>query len=141
MTRTMLRGVACAALLALTAPAAAGTKNGVTPLAPRAGASVPEGSTVKFRARARGGGTVWLHVCRKRSKNGDGVICSRTLIRQMRRRDGVYRWTEKEGGYPSHWLNTPRTYYWQVHRIKCEGGVQDCRQEGEIRKLTVAGRR
>jgi hypothetical protein len=137
MLRTMLRGAACAALLALATPAAAGTMNGVTPLAPKSGKSVEVGATVVFKARAKGGGSVWLHVCKNRKRNGDGVICNRTLIRQMRKRDGVYRWKEVEGGFPSHWLNTPGTYYWQVHRIKCEGGTADCRQEGEVRKLRV----
>ena len=137
MTRTMLRGAACAAVLALAVPAAAGTKNGVTPLGPKAGKSVPVGSTVVFKARAKGGGTVWLHVCRNKKRNGDGVICKNPLIRQMKKRGKVFRWTEEEGGFPSHWLNRPDTYYWQVHRIRCEESTRDCFQEGEIRKLKV----
>ena len=139
MTATMLRALACAAVLSLAAPAAAGTRNGVTPLAPKAGKTVVAGSTVVFKARAKGGGSVWLHVCRRKARDADGVICKRPLIRRMKRRDGVFRWTEREGGYPSHWLNTADTYYWQVHRIKCEESTADCRQEGEVRKLQVTG--
>ena len=139
MTAPMLRGLACAALLLLAAPAAAGTKNGVKPLAPKAGKKVAAGSTVKFKVRATGGGSVWLHVCERRKRNADGVICNKTLIRRMKKQGDVYRWTEKEGGFPSHWLNTPGTYYWQVHRIRCEDSSDDCRQEGEVRKLRVTG--
>jgi hypothetical protein len=91
-----------------------------------------------FRARARGGGTVWVHVCKSKRRNREGIICNREYIRQMKtKKDGVYRHRVDEYTHPTYWLNTVGTYYWQVHRIKCQGSTRDCRQEGPIYKLRV----
>jgi hypothetical protein len=138
VTRIAIRALALIAVLALAVPALAATKHGVTPVAPKAGATVKAGVAFTFKAKAKGGGTVWLHVCKSKKKKKDGTICNTALIAQMKKKDGVYRHTTKTYSFPSHWLNTPGTYYWQVHRIKCEGSTSDCRQEGPIVKLKVA---
>jgi hypothetical protein len=129
--------LALPALLLLPAAATAATKNGVTPIAPKAGASVPVGSTPTFRARARGGGTVWVHVCKSKRKDRFGVICHKADIGQMKRRGGEYRYTSKFFDFPEFWLNSPGTYYWQAHRIKCSTGSTDCRKEGPIIRFRV----
>jgi hypothetical protein len=129
--------LAAVAALAVAVPALAATKHGVTPLSPKPNASIAAGSKVTFKARAKGGGTVWLHVCKSKRRRADGTICSSSHIRQMRKKDGVYRTTPTRYTFPSYWLNTPGSYYWQVHRIKCEGSTSDCRQEGPVLKLRI----
>jgi len=124
--------LALGALLLLPGAASAATKNGVTPLAPKAGSTVPVGSTPTFRVRARGGGTVWVHVCKSRKKDRFGVICHKADIGQAKRRGGEYRYTPKFFDFPEFWLNSPGTYYWQAHRIKCTTGSTDCRKEGPV---------
>lgn len=129
----MLAGVLAAGIVA--AAAHADTRNGVTPLAPERGAEVPADAPLTFRVRARGGGRVFLHVCRRREPVVDGVICRRALIRELRRVPGSrrYRWTE-----PAYGLE-PGRYFWQAYRIRCEGEDDDCRQEGPVRSLRVTG--
>ena len=133
--RTLL---AIIAMLVLAAPAAAATKHGVTPLAPKANASVPAGQSPTFRVRAKGGGTVWVHVCTSRKKDKAGVICSDASIGQAKHSNGAYKYKPKFFDFPDFWLNTPGTYYWQAFRIKCESGISDCDQEGPVVKLKVA---
>jgi hypothetical protein len=137
MKRLALRTIVLTGVLALAVPALASTKHGVTPLSPKSGTSVPAGVAFTFKAKAKGGGTVWVHVCKSRKKAKDGTICSTELIRQMSRKDGVYRRKAPIFGYDEYWLNSPGTYYWQVYRIKCEGSTSDCKQEGPIYKLRV----
>lgn len=129
----MLAGALVAGLLA--AAAGAETRNGVTPLEPDRGAEVREDAPITFRVRARGGGRVFVHVCRSRERVVDGVICKRQLIRELRRVEGTrrYRWTE-----PAFAL-APGRYFWQAYRIRCEGPDEDCRQEGPIFRLRVTG--
>ena len=122
--------------LALTGVAAAVTKHGVTPLAPKAGSAVPAGESPTFRMRVSGRGQVWVHVCKSARKNRSGVICSKESIGRARRRNGVYRFTPRFFDFPEFWLNSPGTYYWQAFRIACEGS--DCDQEGPVVKFRVA---
>ena len=89
--------------------------------------------------RARGSGQVWVHVCKTKRQNADGVICSKESIGRARKRDGVFRYKARFFDFPGFWLNTPGTYYWQAHRISCEGDLSDCRQEGPIVRFRVAG--
>ena len=127
-----------AALLALTLPAAApaATKNGITPLAPKAGGLIASGKSPTFRMRARGSGQVWVHVCKSAAKLRNGVICSEESIGRAKNVSGVFRFTPKFFDFPEFWLNTPGTYYWQAHRIDCSGG--DCQKEGPTVKFRVA---
>lgn len=134
----MLRPLALALLLAvaLAAPASAATKNGITPLAPKAGSSVPAGKSPVFRFRSTGKGQRWVHVCKKKKKDRDGVICTKAEIGQAKKKNGVYEYKPKFYDFPAFWLNTRGTYYWQAHRIDCN--AKDCRQEGPIVKFKVA---
>ena len=122
--------------LALAGPAGAATKNGITPLAPKAGTSVPAGKSPTFRMRVSGPGQVWVHVCKSKARDRDGVICTDPSIGRARKRNGVYQYKPKFFDFPTFWLNSPGTYYWQAHRIACNGS--DCRQEGPVVRFKVS---
>jgi len=139
MSRRLILTLAIAGMLAVPTAASAATKNGVTPLAPKAGSSVPAGKSPTFRMRAKGGGQVWVHVCKSKRKDADGLICNKEIGR-AKKRSGTFRYKPRFFDFPGFWLNNPGTYYWQAHRIACEGGdISDCRQEGPIVKFRVAG--
>ena len=126
-------------VLALPATAGAATRNGVTPISPKAGDAVPRGEAPLFRVRARGGGEVYVHVCRSRKRRADGLICTRESVgRAKRGKGGVYRYRPRFHDFPGFWLNRPGVYFWQAHRIRCERRrTRDCRQEGPTLKLRV----
>ena len=124
--------------IALAGVASAATKNQLTPVSPKPGATVELGKAATFKVRSTGRGTVWVHVCKSRKKNSKGVICNKQFIGQAKRSDGVYRAKQKFFDYPDFWLNRPGTYYWQAYRISCEDGdFKDCQQEGPVVKFRV----
>jgi hypothetical protein len=129
--------MAVAATLTLAGAASGVEKNGITPLAPKADATVREGRAPTFRMRVDGSGTVWVHVCKSRRRRADGTICSTASIGQARRSGGEYRYRPKFFDYDSFWLNSPGRYYWQAHRIDCSGGTEDCKQEGPVVRFRV----
>jgi hypothetical protein len=133
----MLPAVLVAALLAA-APAMAATKNGITPIAPKQGAVVPVGTKPVFKGKVKGAGPVWVHVCKKDKKNGEGVLCHNAEITQAKKNDGRFKVRAPFFDFPAFWLNSPRTYFWQAHRIACEGDLSDCRQEGPTVKFKVS---
>lgn len=134
--RTTVALIAAAALLS-PAAASGATKNGITPLAPKAGAIVPVGQSPTFRMRVKGSGTVWVHVCRSAKLRRDGTICSKESIGQAKRVGKEYRFTPPFFDYPDFWLNQPGTYFWQALRIDCKVGRRDCRQEGPVVRFLV----
>jgi hypothetical protein len=126
--------------LAVPSAASAATKNGVTPLAPKAGSSVPAGKSPTFKMRVRGKGTVFVHVCKSKRMAKDGRICHKADIGQARKRSRIWRFKPRFFDFPAFWLNNPGTYYWQAFRIACEGGnLTDCYQEGPVMRFKVAG--
>jgi hypothetical protein len=136
----MLSRVVAGAVLSvsLLVPAgAAQASGGITPLAPKKNATVRAGTSPTFKMRVRGAGTVWVHVCKSKKRNGDGVICSKAQIGQAKKKGGVYRFKPKFFDFPAFWLNTPGRYYWQAYRINCEGNLNDCKQESKITKFKV----
>lgn len=138
MTRHLAIPLAVLAVLASAATAHAATKNGVTPVSPKANATVATGATPTFKMKVRGKGQVWVHVCESKKKNADGVICNDESIGQARKNGKTYQYTPKFFDFPDFWLNSPGTYYWQAHRIDCSTGTDDCLKEGPIVKLKVA---
>ena len=133
--RLLTAAVAAAALVA--APAHAATKNGITPVAPKAGATVAVGKRPTFKMRVKGAGQVWVHVCKSKRKDSAGVICTDESIGRARKKGGTFQYKPKFFDFPEFWLNSPGTYYWQAHRINCEGNLNDCRQEGPIVRFKV----
>src|SRR5262245_14478627 len=133
IARTAIGSLLAAFVIAAPAQAA----SGITPLSPRSGATVPVGESPTFKMRVKGSGTVWVHVCKSRKKNRDGVICNKESIGQARKRGGVYSYKPQFFNFDEFWLNTPGTYYWQAFRIHCETGQSDCRQESAITRFKV----
>ena len=131
--------LAAVVLLPATAvSAAAATKHGITPTAPRAGSTVALGTATTFKLRVRGSGPVYVHVCRSPKRDKHGVICDRELI-QRAKRVGARRYAAKVRffDFPTFWLNQAGTYYWQANRIACVKDTTDCRQEGPVVKFRV----
>jgi hypothetical protein len=125
--------------LALAGPAAAATKNGITPLAPKAGTSVPSGKAASFRMRVSDPGAgVFMHVCKSSKKDKEGMICKKATILQAKKRKGVFVAKQTFYDFPAFWLNNPGTYYWQAYRIECRSGSSDCKQEGPVVRFKVS---
>ena len=134
------RTLATCAFLALTitGPAAAATKNGITPLAPKAGTSVPAGKAATFRMKVSDPGAgVFVHVCKSNKKDKDGMICRKATILQAKKRKGAFQAKQTFYDFPAFWLNNPGTYYWQAYRIECTGSSSDCKQEGPVVRFKV----
>jgi hypothetical protein len=134
--RRLLLAAPIAALALLAAPALGA--GGITPIAPQKGDTIPAGKRPTFKLRVHGKGQVWVHVCKSKSKDADGLICSDESIGRARRVTGSrFKYRPKFFDYPEFWLNSPGTYYWQAHRISCENGIDDCRIEGPTVKFKV----
>jgi hypothetical protein len=85
-----------------------------------------------------GSGPVYVHVCKSKKKDADGLICSKESIGKTKKKSGSRREYKPEFfDFPTFWLNSPGTYYWQAHRINCEDGIDDCRLEGPTIKFKV----
>ena len=124
--------------LALSGPAAAATKHGITPLAPKAGTSVPAGKAATFRMRvSKPGAGVFMHVCKSKKKDKEGMICKKATILQAKKKKGVFQAKQTFYDFPAFWLNNPGTYYWQAYRIECHSGSSDCKQEGPVVRFRV----
>ena len=136
-----LRLLAVIAGLAFAAPAVAdaATKNGITPVAPKAGKTVKTGTRPVFKVRSKGKGTVWVAVAKTNKVDKDGVIRSSedTFFKRMRKKGGLFQVRATFFDYPEFWLNSPGTYYWQAYRIDCTGDLDDCKREGPIVKIKV----
>jgi hypothetical protein len=131
--RRIIAILALSVSLAGVAPSAhAATLNGITPLAPKAGETVPAGQSPTFEMRVQGPGEVFVHVCTSEEKDSDGVICSESQIGRAKKSGSTYSFKPEFFDFPEFWLNTSGTYYWQAHRISCDAGINDCLQEGPI---------
>jgi hypothetical protein len=137
MTLRSLVGALVAGLILVTASTAFAA-GGITIVSPKSGATVAAGESPTFKMRVSGAGQVWVHVCKSKQKNADGVICSEESIGRAKKKGGTYQYKPKFFDFPEFWLNSPGTYYWQAHRIQCENGdTSDCLQEGAIVKFKV----
>jgi hypothetical protein len=133
-----LLATATLATLLLLAPAAVGAKNGITPISPKKGDSVPAGKRPTFKLRYSGPGQIYVHVCKSNRKDDDGLICFDESIGKAKKTSGTRAsYKAKFFDFPGFWLNNPGTYYWQAHRIHCDAGVADCRLEGPTVKFKV----
>jgi hypothetical protein len=130
--------LAAAALLAVPTVAFAATKNGITPTSPKAGKTIAVGKRPTMKGRVNGAGQVYVHVCKSKKKDADGLICTKEAIKRAKKSRGRFSVKLPFFDFPEFWLNSPGTYYWQAHRIACEGGdISDCRQEGPTVRIKV----
>jgi hypothetical protein len=127
-------------LLALPSAASAATKNGITPTSPKAGKTIPAGKRPTLKGRVNGSGPIYIHVCKNKKKNKEGIICPNATkaeaIQKAKRKGGKFSAKMKFFDFPEFWLNAAGTYYWQAFRIDCTGS-SDCRKEGPITKVVV----
>jgi hypothetical protein len=138
MSARLLLGLTLAALLALPTVALGATKNGITPTSPKAGKTIAVGKRPTMKGRVNGSGQVYVHVCKSKKKDADGLICSKEAIKRAKKSRGRFSVKLPFFDFPEFWLNSPGTYYWQAHRIACEGGdISDCRQEGPTVRIKV----
>ena len=130
--------LALAALLAVPTVAFGATKHGITPTSPKAGSTIPVGKRPTMKGKVKGSGQVYVHVCKSKRKNDDGLICPDEAIKKANKKNGRFSVKLDFFDFPAFWLNSPGAYYWQAHRIACENGdTSDCRQEGPIVKFRV----
>ncbi len=138
VARTLALTAAPLAALALAGPAAAATKNGITPVAPKAGTSVPAGKAATFRMKVGDPGAgVFVHVCKSKKRDKDGLICKKATILSAKKRKGAWEAKQTFFDFPAFWLNNRGTYYWQAYRIECTSGTSDCKQEGPVVRFKV----
>jgi hypothetical protein len=137
MSARLLLSLIIAGLLALPPVASAATKNGITPTSPKAGKTIAAGKRPTMKGRVSGPGQLWVHVCKSKRKDSEGIICSEEAIQRAKKKSGRFSVKLKFFDFPEFWLNSPGTYYWQAHRISCEGDISDCRQEGPIVRFKV----
>jgi hypothetical protein len=114
--------------------------NGVTPLSPKRGDTVPVGKRPTFKMKVVGDHTgVFVHVCKSKRKDDDGMICNDELIGKAKKKRGTrYQLKPRFFDFPEFWLNSPGTYYWQAYRTACDAGLDDCKAEGPVVRFKVA---
>ncbi len=138
MRRLILPAVVLAALALSASPALA--KNGVKPISPKQGDRVPSGQAVTFKMNITGDHNgVFVHVCKSKRKDDDGMICSDEVIHRVKKKAGKrFEYKQKVFDFPEYWLNSPGTYYWQAYRTSCNASLNDCKAEGPVVKFKVA---
>jgi hypothetical protein len=136
--RRLIVPAVLAALALSASPALA--KNGVKPISPKRGDSVPAGKSPTFKMNITGKHTgVFVHVCTSKRKDDDGMICDDASIGKAKKQGGSrYEYKPRFFDFPEFWLNTPGTYYWQAYRTACNAAIDDCKAEGKIVKFKVA---
>jgi hypothetical protein len=136
----MLRLVSAALLASALLAAPAHGANGVLPISPKAGDSVPAGKRPTFKVAVKGRHKgVFVHVCKSKKRNRNGMICRNQALGKAKRTGrGRYEHKAKFFDFPGFWLNRPGTYYWQAYRAWCEDGLRDCKAEGPVVKFKVA---
>ena len=60
--------------------------NGITPLSPEERRDRATGTSPTFKFRANGAGAYWVHVCKSKKKDKDGVICDTEAIGQAKKK-------------------------------------------------------
>ena len=133
MVRRVLAQLLVTAALAL--PSSFG---GITPLTPKEGAKVPEGTQPVFTGKAKGPGSVWIHVSTSNKVGRAGVIRDDALLERAHRKRDAFRLKAPFFDFPEFWLNTPGRYFWQAYRIvpPCDTNAQ-CYRPGPIVRFKV----
>jgi hypothetical protein len=138
--RSLLRPAAAllaAGGLAASLAGVALASNGITPLSPKSGQTVPAGKSPTFKMRVHGKGEVFVLVCKSPKRHKDGTICHGASIGQAHKHGGVFTYKPQFFDFPAFWLNTPGTYYWQAYRIDCSTNLKDCKKESKVTRFKV----
>jgi len=77
---------------------------------------------------------LWVHVSKSAATDSAGVIGSDVTLASFT--TATPAWTPLPYTFPSYWLMTPGTYYWQPYRISYSDDP-DGHQEGAIRSVEV----
>jgi hypothetical protein len=116
-------------------------------ISPVEGQQITAGTPVVFRIQTTPEEThnLWLHVSTSPVAGAGGVIASDTDIERFSvvpGQPGVFEAAPRYAGFPSFWMNTPGTYYWQAFRIHCYDatGPPDCTIESTVRTLVITQR-
>jgi hypothetical protein len=123
-----------ALLLGVPAPAEAQAPQ---PVAPADGYQHVGGSPPPTFTFAPGAGSteyLWVHVSRSPVTDSTGIIGSDVDLEPFSA--AAPAWTPTPYTFPSYWLVTPGTYYWQPFRISY-GDDPDGYQEGAVRRFEV----
>lgn len=146
MFERMRRRLAIVLFLVLAPAALAATSHGITPTAPKDGATVAKGSRPTFRGTVKRTDSTWIIVSASKARDKYGVIglddkgrpTDDLQVLQRAKLSGK-RFAAKAllYSYPDWWLNKPGTYFWQAHQIHCPQHGKDCYQEGPVLKLRV----
>jgi len=129
------------------APAFAQENVAPTYLAPDDGASWSVGTAPIFRIRTFAGdapSSLWLFVSKSPAPGyapgglSCGTIGYDVEIEQLEATTdpAVFEAKPKYFDYPTFWMNTPGTYYWQALRISYANGADGC-IEGPVRSFTI----
>src|SRR4051794_11968764 len=100
MRRLLVLALAISALCCSVALAA--TRNGITPTAPKKGATVAVGSRPTFKGKLDGPGVVFVYVSKSNKTNAKGVIKPRAngMNQQAKRKNGTFTVKAKFFDYP-----------------------------------------
>jgi len=113
-----------------------------TLLSPPAGATFAAGTRIAFQIRGDVYSTeryLWLHVSRSPAiVETCGVIDDDVELEPFARTadPAVFEARPAFFDFPGFWMNTPGTYYWQVHQIEFAGGADGC-LESEVRSFQI----
>ena len=132
--------LALAALLAVPTVALGATKHGITPTSPKAGATIPVGKRPTIKGKVKGQGQVYVHVCKSKKKDKDGLIChdgghpeGQEEERQVQRTSRSSSTSPSSGST----RRAPTTGRRTASRAIVGSDLSDCRQEGPIVKFKV----
>jgi hypothetical protein len=135
--------LASVALVAVTATTAfAAPSNPSVSVSPKNG-QVKVGVPPTFRATGKPGSSpMFLIVSRSnRIDPKKGVIdnAGKVWMTKMTPRGGGFEKQPRKYTYPSYWLNTSGTYYFQVFYVRCEPGdkARACHRASSVKTLTV----
>ena len=107
------------------------------PVAPADGYQHAAGSPPPTFTFAPGSGStdyLWVHVSKSPTTEAGGVIGSDVTLASFS--TAAPTWTPTAYTFPTYWLVTPRTYYWQPFRISFTDDPNGY-QEGAIRRFEV----
>ena len=134
--RSLVRSCSRPALLLAARRAGARRASGITPLSPKAGATVPAGKRPTFKMRVKGAGQVWVHVCKSKKKDSEGVICRDESIGQ-RQEEGrhVLRTSRSSSTSPSSGSTRRAPTTGRRTASQCEGGIERLPAGGPDRQV------